>query len=223
MSLINDALKRAREAQTPKPPEVEPLPPVEAEPGCNVGRLLLIAVMVLLIGACFFIGLALSKNLATRTLDHPTPVATAPTPAPGQPAAPVAMTAPAPASAKPETATAPPAPPAPAVASAPEPAKPEPATAAPAVVVPVPETNAALAKVAETNLPAATNLVSTPPPPAFKLQGIVYNSTRPWAIVNGKSVYRGDRVNDRQVKDIQPGAVILQGTNGSELKLVLNP
>jgi hypothetical protein len=59
MSLINDALKRAKQSQQPAPPAgAQPLPPIEAEPPRNVGWLFPLLVALLIGAACFFIGVA---------------------------------------------------------------------------------------------------------------------------------------------------------------------
>ena len=68
---------------------------------------------------------------------------------------------------------------------------------------------------------AVSNAAPVPRSPALKLQGIVYNSTRPWAIVNGKTVYAGDRVGNFHVKEILQNSVTLENTNGSLKTLFL--
>ena len=93
-------------------------------------------------------------------------------------------------------------------------AKPLPAeTVSPAV------TNMPMA-VIETNAPAPeSNSFALPPQP--RLQGIVFDSARPWAIVDGKTVYPGDRVGNLRVKVIAKGALTLEDTNGLRQVLVL--
>lgn len=83
MSLINDALKRAKKAQqtqSPLPPADAPLlPPIEPESRGSVGWFLLIITLVAI--GCFFIGLAFAihKPLAdTKPLIVQTQVAAAP-------------------------------------------------------------------------------------------------------------------------------------------------
>jgi len=71
MSLINDALKRARESQQNNPPRgAAPLMPVEpTERGFNW---ILPALVVLLIAAaCFFIGLSMAKRPAAKIANAP--------------------------------------------------------------------------------------------------------------------------------------------------------
>jgi hypothetical protein len=70
MSLINDALKRARQSQQVNIPGGPPLRPVEPKSGGGMGWILL-AVIILLVAASFFIGMSLSKR-------KPEMVATAP-------------------------------------------------------------------------------------------------------------------------------------------------
>jgi hypothetical protein len=83
MSLINDALKRAKKAQQTQPPlppaGAPPLPPVESESRGGLGWLLLIILLVAV--GCFFIGLAFSTHkppVDTKPLIAQTQVALAP-------------------------------------------------------------------------------------------------------------------------------------------------
>jgi hypothetical protein len=205
MSLINDALRRARQTQQQSPPASrQPLVPVEPKPR-GISRMLPLAVGVLFAAACFFFGL----SLARRT---PPPVAVAPLPPPKQSDKPVPAPAPVP------------------VAPATKPAsKPRLSvtTANPVVVAPLPPETvasaaptapAATAAPAKVAAPAATppavpNPPVTPPPPPPpdpKLQGIFFDPTRSWAIVSGKTVYAGDRVGDLRVKEISKNTVTLE-------------
>ena len=68
--------------------------------------------------------------------------------------------------------------------------------------------------VPATNTPAASNIVATVPPTSPKLQGIVYGA-KSWAIVDGKTVYVGDRVGDSRVKEIAPNSITLENPDGS--------
>ena len=78
MSLINDALKRARDSQpkSPLPSGVAPLMPVEPRAG-GFNWILAALVICPVIVACFFISLALAK----RTVEKSAPVPVAATPA----------------------------------------------------------------------------------------------------------------------------------------------
>ena len=102
MSLINDALKRARNSQQNSPPSgAPPLPPVESRERGGTGWILVVAVVLFLAAACFFIGPAL--------FGHKTPKTPPATPVKAQEiSAPPAETAPAPAPAAATSALPPP-------------------------------------------------------------------------------------------------------------------
>lgn len=68
---------------------------------------------------------------------------------------------------------------------------------------------------------AISNAPPAPPSPALKLQGIVYDSVQPWAIVNGKTVHPGSRVGNFRVKEILQNTITLEDTNGSLKTLFL--
>jgi len=95
MSLINDALKRARQA----PPHVSPspfptLPPAVERPASVMVRLIPAIVIVLIVAAIFSIGWAMAhRSVQTLAMIPPAPVASA-QPSAGPPATPVARTAP---------------------------------------------------------------------------------------------------------------------------------
>ena len=166
MSLINDALKRARESQRNNPPSgAPPLPPVESPARGGTGWILAAAAILFLAAACLFIGPFLFGDKAA-------PVAA--TNAPG-------ITAPPPAEAAPE---------------------------------PAPVTNALPPPATNTNPP-----VAAPVEQPLKLQGIIFNASRPLAIVNGKAVNVGDRVGDYQVKQILKTSVVFQRPDGSQKTL----
>jgi hypothetical protein len=176
MSLINDALKRARDAQPQNPPSGAPsLPPVEPPQRDGPGWMLPVAfILALLVIACIFMGVALMKRPAqpvvAKTVETPSP-----TPAPIQPV------------------------PTPIVAPAPAPA-PVPVLAPPPVV---------------TNSQPVTNAA----PPKLKVQGIIFDSKHPTAIMNGKSVNVGDSIGGFRVKAISPSSVQLQRPDGSQQTL----
>jgi hypothetical protein len=99
MSLINDALKRARDAQPQNPLSgATSLPPVEPPQRDGPGWMFPVAfILALLVIACIFMGVALMKRPAqpvvAKTVETPAPV-----PAPAQPApSPIVAPAPAPA------------------------------------------------------------------------------------------------------------------------------
>jgi hypothetical protein len=151
MSLINDALKQARQS-LPQNPPAGPPPPAPIESAARGGMSWLAPVMIILFlaAAGIFIGLSLSK---------PVPLVAA-----TRPVAPV--------------------PPAP----------------QPVAVV----TNAAVA-VSNTVVAAAP-----PKPPEPKLQGILFDATRPCAIVSGRTVHVGDFAGGLRVAAISQNSITLQ-------------
>jgi hypothetical protein len=159
MSLINDALKRARQQQKNPPPGVPPLRPFEPKNSGDAPQWILPSVIIfLIVAACFFIGFAMARHHVTQ------------------------------------------------IESAPEAgAVTQQVEAVPAPVV-----------IAPTNVEPVI-----PPEAMFKVQGIAYDPTRPWAIVNGKTVFVGDRVGNFRVKEINRNNVTLQAADGSETKLGL--
>jgi hypothetical protein len=175
MSLINDALKRARETQrnTP-PPGAAPLPPVESPPRGGTGWILAVAVILFLAALCLFIGPTVFGH-------KPAPVATAKAPD---------------ISAQPPVEAA--------LATVPAPS-----------VLPSPASNTNSPLVVNTNPPPATVVVEQWP----RVQGIIFNTTRPLAIVNGKTVGAGDRVGNYQVKQILKTSVVFSRADGSQKTL----
>ena len=92
MSLINDALKRARESQRPPPPGAPPLPPVELPARGGNGWMLALALILFLAAVCLLVGVTLLKRPAP-------PVATTAAPTistPRSPVPPVSVPAPVP-------------------------------------------------------------------------------------------------------------------------------
>jgi hypothetical protein len=95
----------------------------------------------------------------------------------------------------------------------PAPLPPVEAVAAPVTQAP-PELPAAPETI--TNIPTATSA------PAIKLQGIGYAAKRPWAVVDGKTVFVGDQVGNCRVKEISPSTITLEDANGSLQTLFLH-
>jgi hypothetical protein len=179
MSLINDALKRAKQTQSAPPPPLSPLPPAENKSSGGTKWILLLLILLLVIAASFFIGIAMSRHLMMKAdfAMSPTEIpmaAPAATPIPPPNVEPVSN-------------------------SVPEPK-----------AVPVPITPVVPPPPANMNLPG-TNAVA-----AFKIQGIVYDLKKPWAIISGKTVFVGDRVNGFQVKTISKNTVTLTDDDGAE-------
>jgi hypothetical protein len=77
MSLINDALKRAKKSQQSDPPSgAPPLPPMEPEePHNGSGWVFITIVVVLVVAAGFFIGLAFTKRKPLTEVATTTPIA----------------------------------------------------------------------------------------------------------------------------------------------------
>ncbi len=179
MSLINDALKRAKQTQQENPPSTPPLEFRPVEPGQKenrrtallvVGLALVVIALVGLAGALVWF-VAQSKEaalpVAARVVDAPL----APLP-----------------------------------------------HAAPLVSAP---TNVAEVSVAKTiadpielpdepntnGVPVVATIVEAIKPPALKLQGIFFSPSNPSAVVNGRTVYLGDRVNGFRLLAVSPVAV----------------
>ena len=183
MSLINDALKRAKDAQPQNPPPAggPALKPAEAateKSASNAKSLLYIMV------ACVVFGNALLFFAVQKKKEAPLAI-------PTQPAATVA----------PAVAVATPAPPT---------AKAEPAPGGAAIPTPV----AAPVEV-ETNSVAAAPVAAVPPEPPkpapLKLQSIMFNPSRPSAVVSGKFLLVGDKVQGFRVTAIEQEMVTLVG------------
>jgi hypothetical protein len=152
MSLINDALKQAKQLRPQNPPpDPPPLSPVESASHGGMGWLVPAVIILLLVAAGIFIGLSLSK---------PTPL----------------------------------------VASAPPVATTQQVASVTAVLPAV------------TNAPPSSNTVAAvpPKPPEPKLQGVLFDATRPCAIVSGDTVFVGDHVSGFRVAAISRDSVTLQ-------------
>lgn len=82
----------------------------------------------------------------------------------------------------------------------------------------------AVAPPVVTNAVSAPNSVAVipPKPPEPKLQGILFSATRPCAIVSGRTVYVGDRINKFRVKVITRESITLQSDTETKV-LSLNP
>ena len=196
MSLINDALKRARQAQprnTPPPVGDVPLRPVEVARlrRSGPGMLLPLGIVVGLVMAVV-VWWAWSRGGAGK---RPAPAAT---PAVRSlPPVAARATKPAPPGNQQQPASAPPPPVARAVA-APVAAAP---AASPAKAVPAPPVKAS---------PPAVAAKAPPPGIAWpKLQGIFYRPDRPSALLNGKTFFVGDRIGDCLVLAIDRQSVTL--------------
>ena len=101
-----------------------------------------------------------------------------------------------------------------------QPAAAQPVAAKPAVAPAV--TPVAPPVVRVTDAPAVKETVAVVPLSTadIKLQGIIYGR-KSWAIVDGKTVYVGDSVDNFRVKEISPNSITLENPDGSEKKLVM--
>ncbi len=200
MSLINDALKRAKETQQNNPPP--PPPPLQFRPAENTPERSALPVVIGIVVLVASIGLVgvfafwlASGRPAPRSAEPQTAVPASQSAAPDRP-----------------DAMPPP-------ERLPEPA---PVVAAPSATQetkPVAATAQASSLVVTNPLPPATNAVvavaeAVPPKPAApKLQGIAYRPGRASAVIDGKTVGVGDRVGEYRVSDIGPEKVTLAGAD----------
>lgn len=253
MSLINDALKRANEAQKKRPtsgPLGAPLRPAEAQKSSLLPAMILPVILLALLGGGFWLISAWWKSrahttevVAVNTPSAPAKVTPAmPNPPVPQPVHPAEVKQPTAVASSPNIPPQPivvakPPPPTPkVVASAPTPAptpvvtppapKPVPAEVKPkpvdvaVVTPPTPAPTQPEPRVEEkttvTPAPAPTPVVAaTPPPPkpefpTLKLQGIFYRRTNPSALISGKTVFVGEKVQGAKVIEIDRQSVTLE-------------
>ncbi len=207
MSLINDALKRARDSQQTAPretPELEfrpvdaPSPPGTSSRG-SLGVLLPVALAV--------VGLLMAFLVWQRIKDHRNQV-------PREITVRAVNPGPVPAAVEPAPAKAPNAAEPLAVSTGLKPAQ---AAPDPALIVqttgtansPAPATAGVVGEPAATNA-AAPALAPAPPKPAPpKLQGVVWNPRRPSALINGQVLFIGDRMGDYRVTRITRSSATL--------------
>lgn len=218
MSLINEALKRARDAscQGPQPSHVGPAyQPVMTPPSMSTSSTIRHATWLILAG--IVIGVA---TLMLWNRKHSAPLVVAPANANTvamQPVTPEPVTTDSPAPI-PVVATVPVTEPVPAaIATLPaqdvkpltvdpvqkiEPAKTDPLPVAEVVVTPVPS--------------PATVVVTAPlppPPPTMKLQAVMMHGAMRQAIINGQTVQAGDKVDGADVVRIEQRTVVLRWHN----------
>lgn len=223
MSLINDALKRAKQAQAR--PALAPvsealLQPAESRHPANrstLGLWLAVVVAALFLAGWFyrqwrasgerFADDAVGKRAVAAQMPPPPAPAPSPSPTDASPGAPPVLApppTPAPLTAPTPTAQIPPVTPAPA-----------PATAAAAVhrfpsatpgdqAAPQPDT----AAVGEQ--PGAPPAPAPPSFPTLKLQGIYYSRTKPSALINGHTLFVGDELEGARVMAIEALKVVVE-------------
>jgi len=196
MSLINDALKRAKAAQSQASQGPLNLPLRPVEPGQrharqNLGLFVPVALALVALLALFLVW----RWAQTRQLGAPAEVAVrAVTPA---------------VPAQPDQPTAPTTPPAPVQASVIAPA---PAPAAEPSAPPLAEVQETDA-VAEAPTPARVPAPAPPKPVLLRLQGILYNPHHPSAMINGKTLFVGDTLGDLRVVAIAQNGVTLANSS----------
>jgi hypothetical protein len=208
MSLINDALKRAKHAQKENPPPPSALqfkaadPSQQRSPGPPV--LLIVAVVIVLAVVGAFVMIVLQKRGASPVVN-----ARQPDEIRLQTAAPSVVT------------------PVANPVNAPEPVLVTSQQAVPpAGAVPVSSTNNGAAATLSGPVDSVTNSATadvdpTPSKPAFpRLQGIFYRPQRPSAVISGKNVFVGSRVGEFQVLAItQESVTISSATQTNVLSL----
>jgi hypothetical protein len=217
MSLINEALKRAKQAHQENSPPRAPVPalrPVEAPQqtaGKSFGLMLPIGLGLLAVIGLMVFFLMWNRQNPTQASDAGLTVVAAKTISPdanetSKTAAPIrAGTAVRPGGDHPEAT----------VISSEHPAT--------LLTGPTPAANQAPAPViaADSNHLAA-EVAPAPAPPPLKLQSIVFSPRNPSALINGRVVFIGDRVRDLRVTAIHRGDVVLTGVGRTNL-LSLEP
>lgn len=198
MSLINDALKRAKQAQQKSslPRTGAPLRPAEPARSVNAPRSLLLpilaAALLVLVGGILIV-VALSRGFGLKSVE---PVASQPDvllkDKPTNPSSRAVAVSPTTSGSTPT------------VVSQPVPTNPP---QSPVAVVTSVVTQAGVTVESSNALP----LAQVPPEPRLpKLQGIVFNPARPTAFLNGKSVVVGGRVGEYTVLAITKQAVTVE-------------
>ena len=201
MSLINDALKRAKETQQQRPaapPPGPPLRPVERPRGRGGNLWLVVAFAVVLAAAAVLLWQgAQQSHKPARDVAVKTPVQALP------------------------KETLRPTPPAPnqsqaaATPSSSQPVESKPALARPTLAPPTSVASNAVAAAGSPAAPVATGAppaaIEAPPKPVLKLQGVVYHPTRPSVIINGKTLFIGDRIAEFRVTAIDRESATLVG------------
>ncbi len=228
MSLINDALKRARETQPPaaaNSPASPPLRPVESAPATAPRSSVLLpalgtaAVLIALFSAWQW--LAHTSLVKATSAQDPSHLS-------AQPAAPAnssetGLAGNSTGSSPPSEQTT-----APQIPSASSPVAPV-AQASPSSVVPTPPGPSASSTPPASADPTATanpssdaaNVAATaqtpPKPTPLRLQSIVYNPTRPSAMISGKVLFVGDRIGEFRVFAITAESATLVGAGHTNL------
>ena len=210
MSLINDALKRAKAAQQQAPPPLSQGPqlrPVEPpqSPRRSLGLLFPCILGFAALLVVFLVWRVFQNDHASAS---------------GEPELVARALAGEPLNATPEQG-----PPEPAGAASPAtfgptdlpgPVAPEPLPTPPALPMPGAVVTPAAPDVA--GLSGTNHPVPVPAePPPLKLQGVIIHPTRPSAIISGKTVFIGDAVGEARVTALTSRTVTLTGPNGTQV------
>ena len=206
MSLINDALRRAKDTQqqTPAPPSPNlPFRPVEPAPqsaGRGQGLLLPVALVVVALLSLLSAWQWFQQRNSTGTteVNARTPRVAPAIPSPQRASAPAVASR-----TQPDATAQPDSPASPATGAATSLAADDAAAA----------TNAPLADVQESDA-AKTAAMAPPPPPKpapLRLQAIVFNPRRPSAMISGKTLFVGDKLGDLRVVAINKDSATLTG------------
>ena len=238
MSLINDALKRANQAQKkqawqPAPrPLVSPLKPVESRPSGGISAFTVLTgalVLVLALAGWFLWSWANSRSANVAVATAPSKVVPI-TPPPAKavanpPPAPMIVTEPTPATTSPANIAAQTRPAikvntnlvirtnpllANAVSQATPPA---PVEATSSAIPPATAASETPPTVIEPGTPApvsAPAVASKPEFPALKLQGIFYRASDPSVLINGRTLLIGDSVEQAKILKIERESVTLE-------------
>ena len=215
MSLINDALRRAKQAnkEASAPPPIEPAAQFRpVEPAPQPARHGLGVMLPFSLASIALLGLVLFWEISNKN-DRLVVAAKSPASTSASPATPAAdPSVPANTATSPTTATE---------HNAAEPVVPikESALAQPAASSSNSNSPVAVADNGETNHSA---LVEPPALPPLKLQSIVYNPRRPSAMINGRVVFVGERMREYRVLAIHPDNVVLTGAGQTNV-LSLEP
>jgi len=201
MSLINEALKRAKEAKAAPPPAAGPqFRPVDPQPERDSRSTVMVvsAFSLVLVLALLLAWLLIQRNGAAST-------AVRASEAPNIPAVPVKQTAPAVSLPKPVAArqVASPSIEPSSVAAIKTEVSAQPASTAP------PAAAATVDPVVATPITAAIEPPPKPAPP--KLQGIVFNPTRPSAMINGRTLFIGEKFGELRLVAITSDSATLVG------------
>ena len=237
MSLINEALKRAKEAQEQAPAPETPGPalrPAESVPPERATSSLALPVSLAVIAV---LGLLFFWNQLFKRGDSTPPTSTHSAAIPTEPqsaSSPTTLNPPAPDAPTARAATEPVAPNAPTPSAATISGQAPPPSPAPASVgnqttpiAPIASSSSASAPPMPLGGTTATNKTEStaiqPPRPApLKLQGIIFNPRKPSAVISGRTVFVGDSIGDARVIAIRQSSAILAGAGRTNV-LTLDP